>query len=124
MNKEEKEKVREGGAGAAGAEAQTEVSRVNSDGAAGVYRRALFVFVAPTSFISSEQPPSAERLRDRNQSESNRPYSPAEAPPIDTGTRGEKHGVNLKINGMKKITQKRAAARQETRQSFKMKRRV
>lgn len=77
---------------AAGAEAQTEVSRVNSDGAAGVYRRALFVFVEPTSFISSEQPPGAERLRDRNQSESNRPYSPAEAPPIDTGTRGEKHG--------------------------------
>lgn len=43
-------------------------------------RRGLFAFVEPTSFISSEQPPSAERLLDRNQSEGNRPYSSTEAP--------------------------------------------
>lgn len=43
-------------------------------------RRGLFAFVVPTSFISSEQPPSAERLYDRNQSEGNRPYTSTDAP--------------------------------------------
>lgn len=42
--------------------------------------RGLFAFVVPTSFISGEQPPSAERLYDRNQSEANRPYSSTGAP--------------------------------------------
>lgn len=41
-------------------------------------RRGLFAFVVPTSFISSEQPPSAQRLYDRNQSEGNRPYTPTD----------------------------------------------
>lgn len=50
-----------------------------TDREAVVDRRGLFVFVEPTSFISSEQPPSAERLHDRNQSEGNRPYSSTEA---------------------------------------------
>lgn len=43
-------------------------------------RRGLFAFVVPTSFISGEQPPRAERLYDRNQSEGNRPYSSTDAP--------------------------------------------
>lgn len=43
-------------------------------------RRGLFAFVEPTSFISGKQPPSAERLYDRNQSEGNRPYSSTDAP--------------------------------------------
>lgn len=43
-------------------------------------RRGLFAFVVPTSFISGEQPPSAERLYDRNQSEGNRPYTSTDAP--------------------------------------------
>lgn len=42
--------------------------------------RGLFAFVVPTSFISCEQPPSAERLYDRNQSEGNRPYTSTDAP--------------------------------------------
>lgn len=42
-------------------------------------RRGLFAFVLPTSFIVTEQPPSAERLYDRNQSEGNRPYSSNDA---------------------------------------------
>lgn len=50
-----------------------------SDRTAAEDRRGLFAFVEPTSFISSEQPHSAERLHDRNQSEGNRPYSSAEA---------------------------------------------
>lgn len=45
-----------------------------------VDRRGLFAFVELTSFIFSEQPPSAEGLHDRNQSEGNRPYSAAETP--------------------------------------------
>lgn len=51
-----------------------------TDREAEVDRRGLFALVEPRSFISGEQPPSAERLHDRNQSEGNRPYSSAEAP--------------------------------------------
>lgn len=89
-------------------------------------RRVLFAFVEPTSFISGEQPPSAERLYDRNQSEGNHPYSyPLTHQPIDTGIRkgkgkgdayaDEERNVKKKECSQKKNNGKKEGARKKKR---------
>lgn len=77
---------REGGPGSEAPRCRAADGRVEvglggrSDREGVIDRRGLFAFVELTSFISAEQPPSAERLYDRNQSEGNRPYSSTDAP--------------------------------------------
>lgn len=78
-------------------------------------RRVLFAFVEPTSFISGEQPPSAERLYDRNQSEGNHPYSyPLTHQPIDTGIRKGKGKGDAYADEERNVKKKSAVKKRTT----------
>lgn len=85
-------------------------------------RRVLFAFVEPTSFISGEQPPSAERLYDRNQSEGNHPYSyPLTHQPIDTGIRKGKGKGDAYADEERNVKKKRVQSKKEQRKKRRCK---